>query len=371
MLLARSSSPETVGIVMVFIAFSTVPQVVFDAGISTYVIRERALQKDSGSVPVALAHGSRLAIALAALTLVGLLLLGSLVDSTYWLMLPLSVWIASERNADLWLGLLVADGDAERNVLILVARRLMTVLVFELFILLRMDPILGFSTGMMLSAVLGIVLTRGYIRPSLGCVEPIGFQELLHRTRHFWMNSVFAQARNLDAILVSSLSGPVQAGFYSMGTRLINPLRILPDSLAGVMLPAASRGVYRAADFRKKIFIVLGGTTILFILIALACPIAIPLFLGQAYQSMVPTVQVIVLGLAFGSVASIFNALLMARGHEHAVAVTTGLTTVLCILGVILGAFAAQALGAALGAALSFVIQAAIVVGLGRRHRLV
>ncbi|MET4899386.1 oligosaccharide flippase family protein [Paenarthrobacter sp. CC6] len=370
-LLARSSSPDTVGVVMVFIAFASVPQVVFDAGLSTYVIRERALHKRSPSIPLALSYGTRLALTLGILTLVSLILLGWFANSTYFLMLPLCIWIAAERNADLWLGLLVADGDAERNVLILVARRLLTVLIFELAVLLSVDPILGFSMGMMFSALLGVVVTRRQIIPSLGFPEAIGFRELMRRTRHFWMNSVFAQARNLDAILVSSFAGPVQAGFYSMGTRLINPLRILPDSLAGVMLPAASRGTYRPTEFRKKVIVVIGGISALFVLIALSCPIAIPIFLGAAYEGMVPATQIIVVGLAFGSVASILNALLMARGHEHAVAVTTGLTTGLCIVGVVIGASSAQSFGAAVGAAVSFVIQAAIVVTLGRRYRLI
>ncbi|MFJ4262342.1 oligosaccharide flippase family protein [Paenarthrobacter nicotinovorans] len=370
-LLARSSSPDNVGIVLVFVAFATVPQVVFDAGISTYVIRERALQKSSASIPLALSYGTRLAFTLGILTFIALILLGLILNSTYFLMLPLCIWIAAERNADLWLGLLVADGDAERNVLILIARRLLTVLVFEIAILLAIDPIFGFSTGMMLSSLLGILLTRRQIVPSLGSREAIGFRQLMRRTRHFWMNSVFAQARNLDAILVSSFAGPVQAGFYSMGTRLINPLRILPDSLAGVMLPAASRGTYRAAHFRKRVVVVIGGMSVLFMLIALVCPLAVPIFLGAAYEGMVPATQVIVIGLAFGSVASVLNALLMARGHEHAVAVTTGVTTGLCIVGVVLGASMAQAFGAAVGAAVSFVLQATIVVTLGRRYRLI
>lgn len=370
-LLARSSSPDAVGLVTVFIAFATVPQVVFDAGISTYVIRERALQKTNPSIPSALSYGTRLAIALGTLTFISLILLGWLVNTNYYLMLPLSIWIAAERNADLWLGLLVADGDAERNVLILIARRLLTVLIFELTILQSINPIFGFSMGMMLSAILGIILTRRQIVSSLGSPELISFGQLMRRTRHFWMNSVFAQARNLDAILVAGIAGPVQGGFYSMGTRLINPLRILPDSLAGVMLPTASRGAYRVADFRKKVLVVIAGLFVVFLIIVLACPIAIPIFLGSAYEGMVPATQVIVVGLAFGSVASILNALLMARGQEHLVAVTTGFTTGLCIVGVAIGASMFQSVGAAVGAALSFVIQAAIVVTLGRRYRLI
>lgn len=369
--LARTSTPDVVGIVMVFISFATIPQVLFDAGISTYVIRERAISQTSGSVSFALSVGSKLAMALGALTVVALYILGLIVDSTYWTMLPLAVWIAAERNADLWLGILVADGDAERNVLILIARRLTTLLVLEIFMLTSLDPILGFSVGMMLSAILGIALTRRLILPTLGHADNIGFGALIDRTRSFWLNSTFAQGRNIDGILVTSIAGPVQAGFYSMGTRLINPLRILPDALAGVMLPAASREGFRPLDFRRKIFLVTSGMTILFVSIALACPWVVPLFLGASYAGMVPAIQMIVLGLIFGSIASMFNALLMARGHAHHVALASGLTTVFCILGVVIGSSIAEAFGAALGAGFSFFLQAVIAITLARWHAVI
>jgi O-antigen/teichoic acid export membrane protein len=365
---ARATIPSEFGIVVVFVAFAAVPQVLFDAGISTYSLRERAIAPAGRHLAYALRVGSRMAVLLALTLFLALLALGLWANPLYFRMLPLAIWAAAERNADLWLGLLVADGDTKKNVIILMTRRVIAFVLVLCGLWSSFDPVLVYSTALALSAITGSWWTRRVLGKSIGAPhERFTLTRLFRQTRHYWVNSLSAQVRNIDGLVVTSLAGPIQAGFYSMSTRLINPLKIIPDSLAGVLLPAAASSGYDPRPNRRGL-LVISTILIAFLgVITFSLPLVVPIFLGRDYSGSVPCMQVIVGGLAFGSISSIVSALLMGTGQVRVVARIATITSVMCLSGVAIGAIAADALGAATGASLSFLVQGVLLIVSARK----
>jgi O-antigen/teichoic acid export membrane protein len=117
LLLVRAVSPSEFGFFAAVYGVMTVAQTFFDFGLPTLVIRERARQSNAGIVTAALRLNNSLSVALGVLLVSVTAVLGLLVDERFFLLLPLGVWAAAERNADAWLGVIFADGDARVNTL--------------------------------------------------------------------------------------------------------------------------------------------------------------------------------------------------------------------------------------------------------------
>jgi O-antigen/teichoic acid export membrane protein len=363
-LLARALLPADFGLFSAVLGIATLAQTLFDLGISTYVVRERARNRHSPFLAPALKANNLLSLLLALISAGCLIALALVGDSRFWEMLPLAVWIASERNADVWLGVIVADGDARVNTANLVLRRLVTIGLFAALWAGGVLPILAFATASAAAAVGSSLFAHVYIARLLAPGTLFSVRQLLRETWPFWLNSVATQARNLDVTIVTLFSGASQAGFYAAASRITGPLRILPTSLATVLLPQASRR--NSANLLPLVKLVagcVGGLALLYLLIALAVPHFVPFALGAAYDGSVPAIQVATTGLAFAAAASLLGALLQGVGLKHFVAQTSIVMTVVCLGGCALGASLSGAYGASWALVLAFVVQSATLLG--------
>ena len=143
---------------------------------------------------------------------------------------------------------------------------------------------------------------------------------------------------------------------------MANPLRILPKSLAVVLLPAAARG--GPTELRATARLVTIAGLVLsagYLALVVAMPLGVPVILGSAYRPAVPTLQITCGGLACASSAALVSAVLQGQGHSHYVAVTAIVTTVTCLVGVVIGGATFGAVGAAAALAASFLLQAVLL----------
>lgn len=356
--------PRDFGLLAAVLGVAVIPQTVLDFGISTYVTRTRAADPVSPTVKYALRINNRSSLVLATLFGAGVAAAAQFGDPVFWLMLPLAVWVGSQRNADVWAGVALADGDAHVNVISLVGRRLLTIIIQLLFFGAGASALLGFSIGSAVGAGVSAVYVRANVYPRLPReLADISLKRLLRLTWPYWLHSAATQVRNLDTALVALIASPLAAGMYAVASRLTGPLRILPLSLATVLLPGLTRtGGQITAKVRRGLFLVTALLAVFYILLAVSAAWLVPAILGEEYANAVLPVQIVCLGLVFGAIASLLASVLQARGQARSVGYISLSTAVICMVTIALGAGAWGAVGASLGLVASFALQAAMML---------
>ena len=369
-LVSRLLPVSDFGYLATFLGVTSLAQVVLDFGVGTLVSRERAAKPDNPVVAAALRFTNVSSVGLTALLLLGLTGAALFISEAYWQMLPLAVWAAAERNADTRLAVAFADGDVQINVINLLARRTAALGLFVAATALGVLPILAFSVSSALAAIGSATFAQRWVRRRVVPSREIGFSEVVRRARPYWVTAISTQARNLDVVVVSALAGATQAGLYLTGSRLMNPLRILPASLATILLPASARTQNSAHDLRSMVRLtvaVVAGMSVLYAAFWLAVPTFVDQALGSAYVDATPVIRIIVAGLPVAATCSMLNSILQGRGRGKDVALAASSTTVACLLGVALISPFYGAIGAATALSLSFVVQLGLLLRPWRR----
>ena len=233
--LARSVPAASFGAVTAVIALVGFLLVVTGFGMAAFVPRARALGADDDvraglrlnwlstavTTPVLLAvtgwwaveHHAPLAVALICLSL-GL-----------------------ERNVDTVLGVPIADGDARTAATSMVLRRTVSLVVLVLGIVAGVDPVVAYTLGLLAGAVAAQVHVRLRVRDLPGNASAVPTRELARRGWPFLVANVAGQARTLDVPLVAAVLSPAAAGLYAAAVKLVQPVLLIPQSLAAVVAP--------------------------------------------------------------------------------------------------------------------------------------
>ncbi|WP_334683881.1 oligosaccharide flippase family protein [Arthrobacter sp. CAN_A214] len=361
LLIARDAGPQLFAAVAVAIGLATVLQSIFDLGISTYLVKERALNPDSVYV-----HAGLLVNRFASgglLIFSSLLLLGAgvILNPDYISLVPLALWVAGDRFIETRLGLAIADGKAHIASTNLFLRRTISLSIYLLVTFCGVPPLAAVSASFSASTLISLICM-----PKLKYSVLSGernqralIRDVIRLSRPFWFNSVATQVRNIDTLVVSGVGGLTTGGLYGLVARAIGPLRILSTSLSAVLLPAASRaGGSSLSHLRRSVGVLIVSLAVFYSLIVVIVPYVVPAFLGSAYEGAVFPMQIVIGSLIFASVASLLNAVLQATGREWYVAHVSATTSLLTLLLCGLGAVVAGAVGAAIGVAVTFVVQA-------------
>jgi len=359
-LVARAVSPAEFGFLGAFLGLATIAQTVVDVGISTFIIRERSANPRSGAIAVAMKLNTITSALLATLTAAVLLVLGLTTNGVYLAMIPLAIWIGAERNADARLSVVFADGDVKINVANLLARRTATVSLFFLLHLTGMPAILAYACGSAVAAAGSSAFANYFVRRRVSPASDISFPDLFRQSYPYWVHSMATQARNADVTLVGIFAGATQAGFYSSGSRLTNPLQILPYSLANILLPEATRRHQGNRTFRPLLLLSLAmvaAATGLYAIIFVLMPWFAEWALGPEYIPAIPAIQCILLGLPFAAATALLHALLQGLGKKHLVATTSTVFTVVILTTLSALAAGFGAVGAAVGLSICLAAQ--------------
>lgn len=361
---ARAVSPAEFGVLASVLGIATVVQTALDMGVSTFVTRERAAEPESGAIATALRFNTLTSLAMAVLAILALAGAGAL-NPVFYFLVPLAIWMSAERTADVRLSIAFADGDVRVNSINLVSRRVAGILIFLGLLVFSVEPLLAYAIAVAIAAIGSSVFANIYVRRRVTARPDISFRQLLRLSWPYWMHSVATQLRNLDSAITAVVAGPVQAGYFSVASRLTSPLRILPTSLASVLLPNASRAGH--SDMRKLARLAslsVGLCVAIYGLVFALTPLVLPWLLGQDYAASVPSVMIVVAGLPFAAAVSLFSSLLQGAGHKHFVASVSVAASTVCLALVALMGWAWGALGAASALSSTFVLQAlAIYVG--------
>ncbi|WP_082483996.1 oligosaccharide flippase family protein [Arthrobacter sp. Leaf141] len=363
LLLARDLGPHDFGVFSAAFGAMIVFQAAFDPGIATMVVKERAADPANPLIHTALRITDRLAFILAFSVAIPLVILGIALDPYFFLLLPLAIWAACERHADTWLSVPLADGDARINSQNLLARRIITALLYIGAVIVGVNAAFAFSAAMAVTALISLIVIRKIVRGRLTIMPPRHtFREIIRISWPYWLNSLGTQARNLDTLIVSAVAGASQAGFYAATSRATGPLRLLSTSMAAVLLPAsATTSEKQIRSLFRMVWFVVVSCAILYGGLMMIVPIMVKLFLGEIYQGAILPLQVVLAGLVFAALSSLFSSILQGAGLQYFVAKTAVTTTLACLILAGIGGLLAGAIGAALALSFSFILQSAIL----------
>ncbi len=368
-LLARWVGPSDFGVAAAVMGVLTVVGALSDLGLGPLLLRQLSLDRSYPRTTQILRTNSRTSVLLAVLSVTGLVALAAATHHpVLYMLVPLGIWVAAEKNGDLWLNLATADGRTQVSAVSILLRRGLGLAIFTALTLL-LPTVWAFSIGLAVGSTLANVAIRNHLSPVRLAVPPGGLRALLREAWPFYVNSVAAQARNLDVVLVSALASPVAAGIYAVPARLTSPLRMLPTSLGPVIVRYAAIGTPAALRAVKQVsgavMIVMPG---LMLAVAVSAPWLIGVSLGESFAGAVLPLRIICVGLVFAFGVSLQTSYLQGRGDERYVGAVGVAITGLTLISLAFGAAYAGSTGAAYAVSGTFLVHC-VLLALRTRRR--
>lgn len=357
-ILARLLGPHQFGVLAAILGAIIWLQAVADLGVAKLVVRERTDGASRGVVSGGLWVNSRSTFILGLVLALLFLFSGVFFDEAFFLMLPLAVSAAGEKNADTWLGVAIADGDTHLNSINLVCRRALALGGFLLLASTDIAPMLAYTIAVAIAALCSVAFAHRHVS-KLVVAEREPLRAVLDLARPYWINTLAVQLRNLDAGIVGAMASPGVAGYYASASKLTSPLRMLPTSLAVVILPHAARTRRDSAKTIANLVLLSGALVgIIYISLIFLVPWLVPIFLGSEYQPSIVPLQIVLMGLVFAAFTSLFGAVLQGRGFPRQVATASILTTIYLLIALLVLTPLGGAAGAASALATSFALEA-------------
>lgn len=356
-LLARWTGPQQFGLFATAYGVAILVQSVADLGFSSYIVRQRALDPLSGRIRGVLTVAGRVNTLLAGVLGAASIVATSLDRSYFWLV-PLALWVALDRQAELWLSIPLADGETWQNATSLIFRRTIAMGLLLLATLDNTDPLTLYTTGLALGSGIAAVAT---FRRNVNVLAPtvrVSLRYAIRESKLYYSNSVANQLRNLDTLLVSLLLTPAAAGLYAAASRLTSPLRIIPTSFATVLMPAVTKRARGGpTPIRKQLIVILSVTTAMYAILAVLLPALVPMLLGPSYDGARTIIAVVCIGLIFASLASQINSILQGTGALGVVSKISWASTLYCLVSMVPLGLWQGVTGAGIALSSSFVVQ--------------
>ncbi len=360
-LVARYAGPANFGVLAAFIGLVIVFQAFFDFGISTYITKQRAKSSDDPQVVEAIYIYQYLGAALLMSLSMAALILSYIEQYAWWLFLPLAIAGCLERQSDVRLTIALADGDVWKNATNLVVRRAIALAVLLAVVQVGLDALQAYGIAAVMSSFVSYVVSRRFVKIDghPGGLSWTKSKAILVASRPFWANSLGAQLRNLDVLLVNHVATASIAGYYGAVSRSVSPLRMVSSSLATVMLPMVARRNGRVRSFLWAVAVVIGSLSAGYASLAVFAEQAVLFLLGAEYLPAVVAFKIVIVGLVFASVSSVMTSILQASGWEKSVGKISLATSFLALAGVAVGVTLFEATGAAFGLSVSYIVQCA------------
>lgn len=360
-LVARYAGPDDFGVLAAYLGFTIVIQATFDLGISTHITKRRAHWAEDPQVAKAIRLYRYLGMALLLVLSMAGLIISHAAHYSWWLFIPLALSGCLERQSDVRLTIALADGDVWKNATNLVARRSIALVVLLMAVQAGWSALSAFSIASVVAASCSYMLSNHLVKidhlsSHLNWPE---VKKILGAAGPFWANSLGAQLRNLDVLLVGFVASAPIAGYYGAVSRSVSPLRMVSSSLAAVILPMVARRGGQVRSIVGAVMVVIGTLAVAYMILAVFAREVVLLLLGSEYLPAAVAFQIVMVGLIFASSSSVFTSVLQAKGYERIVGMISIATSLAALVGVVIGVMFFKATGAALGLSISYVVQCA------------
>ncbi|MBM0278549.1 O-antigen ligase family protein [Micromonospora tarensis] len=363
-LLARYVDPRGFGAFGGYFGAVAFLAVVADAGVSTALLRWRALGRDA-----AVRAGLRLNV----LTTVGGLVVAAalglgLTAGTMapWIAVLLAAGWMLDKNVETMLSLAIADGRMGHAVVSILGRKAVQVAIFVAAVELGGEPFAALAYGLLAASVLGLVHVRFAVRIP-GTAASADVWRALLDARAYLVSNVSAQARVLDATVVSLVVPGVGAGLYAAASRIFSPFVSIPSALSAVLVPhsaTARGGEARRLFWRTNLVVVLVVGAVSVVGIA-AAPWLAELLFGQTYSKAGVVIAVMLAGVPSFCASSPCGAVLQGVGRGALVAKIGVLSAAALLITVAGGAALFGAVGAAAAVSLTYLFKHAALLVVG------
>jgi O-antigen/teichoic acid export membrane protein len=329
--------------------------VIADLGVATYLSKSRALGR-SEDVAVALRLNVLSTIVFG--TLAAAAVLWTTATAGWPLVLALlGVSLALEKNSDTALSVVIADGAVHLSAASVLMRRFTLLGVLVIFLALRWDVITGYAVGSLVSAALGQLVLRQWLRSRVSPMA-IGIADLkrvLGQTWPYLLSNVTASVRQLDNAIVAWATSTATTGIYAAASRILQPFYLIPAALASLLVPHSARLTKQQA--RLTMMKLVGLFTVASVCALCISPFVKPLtrlVMGAQFTDSGPVFAVLLVSLPFVALSSPLGSILQSQGFERYVGYNGTIFAVLTVAMIGAGAFFEGAIGAALGLGLAY-----------------
>jgi O-antigen/teichoic acid export membrane protein len=209
---ARNASVAEFGVFSAAYGVIIVAPVIYDIGLSLFVTQERAKSPDSPLIRGALRVNGFIAAIVLGVGLITCLALVPATDGYSLVFTPYVVWMVTERNANTWLAVAFADGDAWLNMTNLVTRRIFTLVALVGLVALGVGPVLAFGLAAAVAGAGSLLAVRLYVRRRLHVPPSRDTRQILRNSIAFWGYQMAGQLRNLDVLVATMAIGPTHPG---------------------------------------------------------------------------------------------------------------------------------------------------------------
>jgi len=358
--LARSVAPTEFGAVNVVIAVVGFALVGTGLGMSVYVPWARASGRDDEVVAALRVNtGSNYLSAVVGVTVVSVWAhLGGLP----WGVALIALSLALERNADTWLGVPIADGRSAVAVVSVLLRRVVCLVVMLPAIALGLDPVLAYTAGLVAGSLAGQLHVRLAVSDLCGTLHAVPASVVIRAAWPFLVSNATGQARTLDVGIVGLVLGSGGAGVYAAATKLVQPLLLVPQSLAAVLVPHSTKVDGRSA---RKLGVRLGAGFAACLLLALPLGLGgeqiVVLLMGEQYAGAGAVFSWALVAVPFIAWASSLGAILQGQSQERLVAGVGAVFALIMVGAIALGAMLAGPAGGAAGLAASYLLRSVVL----------
>ncbi len=358
--LGRSVTAAEFGLVNVVIAVVGILLVASGLGLSLFVPYVRA-RGEADAVAAALRLNSWANLVSAAVLVPGIAV-WAVVAGAPWGAALIGASLALERNVDTILGVPIADGDARVAATSMVLRRSVCLVVFLPALAGGLDPVWSFTAGLLAGAVAAQVHVRRAVRGLPGDARAVRVRAVLSRSWPFLASNLTGQARTLDVTVVAAVLSASAAGLYAAAAKLVQPLLLVPQSLAAVVMPRSTQLSPAAA---RRLGLRLTGLFLLCLVPAVPIVVwaeeVVVLVMGPTYAGAGPALGWAVAGLPFVALSASLGAILQGQGRARFVAVTGAVLAVAMFPAIVLGAMLGGIGGAAAGLGASFAVRVVVL----------
>ncbi|MFI7487890.1 O-antigen ligase family protein [Micromonospora echinaurantiaca] len=363
-LLARYVDPQGFGAFGGYFGAVAFLAVVADAGVSTALLRWRALGHDT-----AVSAGLRLNV----LTTIGGLVVAAAIGlgltagtMAPWITVLLAAGWMLDKNVETMLSLAIADGRMGHAVVSILGRKAVQVAIFVAAVNLGGEPFASLAYGLLVASVLGQVHVRLVVRVAGSAAAADVWRAVLD-SRAYLVSNVSAQARVLDATVVSLVAPGAGAGLYAAASRIFSPFVSIPSALSAVLVPQSATA--QASDARRLFWRMNLAVVLLVGAISAAGMAAAPwlaeLLFGEVYAKAGVVIAVMLAGVPSFCASSPCGAVLQGVGRGALVAKIGVVSAVALLVTVAGGAALFGAVGAAAAVSLTYLFKHASLLVVG------
>ncbi|NES15123.1 MULTISPECIES: O-antigen ligase family protein [Micromonospora] len=363
-LLARHVDPRAFGAFGGYFGAVAFLTIVADAGVSTALLRWRALGHDT-----AVRAGLRLNV----LTTVGGLVIAAAIGvgltagtMAAWIAVLLAVGWMVDKNVETVLTLAIADGRMGQAVVSILGRKAVQVAIFVTAVALGGGPFASLAYGLVVASVLGQIHVRFAVRVAGRAAGADVWRAVLD-SRAYLVSNLSSQARVLDATVVSLVAPGAGAGLYAAASRIFSPFVSIPSALSTVLVPhsaTARDGEARRLFWRMNLVVVVVVGAISAAGMVAAPWLAGALF-GDGYSGAGVVIAVMLAGVPSFCASSPCGAVLQGVGRGALVAKVGVVSAAVLLVSVAAGAVLFGAVGAAAAVSLTYFLKHASLLVAG------